>query len=181
MKKSLILISLFGFLILFTEGCAKTDYLSDENYDEMRIIIFDCILTIDGQVYAYKRINGNFPVLSNEDFEHIIINQEGRTCLCPYEPIKEFDYVSDGKSYEVKIIADYKVNGKEKYTVVRSDNGRIYWKDDFADEEDHIDDLDWGKVDHLVCNLEREEKYRFLKKIFPSLFRKPCNLPNFIP
>jgi len=67
--------------------------------------------------------------------------------------IRKYDIDIYGNSYNIYIITNYITKESTKYTVIKIDDGIIYWRDNVASEKDNINNIDWDKVNHIFSKI----------------------------
>jgi hypothetical protein len=125
------------------------------------------------QAYIFKEYlefnnlkNGSYPEAADEILE---IKSEGALGSV----VKHHYYKSDGETYILQLIINYKAQGCKNYTVLKIQNGAIYWKDNVARQDTEIDDIDWTEINYMIINLKFDKDGN-------SISDDPLNLPKLI-
>ena len=84
--------------------------------------------------------------------------------------IYKLDYQSDGNSYEIRMISDYVALCCTKLTVIRINNGAIFWRDNMAKREYDIGDVNWTDVTYKIIDLRLDDQG---KRLSNSRIRRP--------
>ena len=99
---------------------------------------------------GHKYNFGKYPILSNDEFSEKYMGKSNENPEGYYVYIRKIDYKSDGDNYLIRIIGNYAAPGKNKLSVVKIENNKVFWKDNVATLDQDIEDIDWDSVNYQV-------------------------------
>ena len=181
-KISIAILIFMSIASIFNNCCKKDEVTIIEEYNQNsydRFHLHDdiCEIAFSTELAIRKDYDGKPPNISWNEIFSLIKEKYGAVRYSQDEFAKRFrevSYLADQYDYKILIILNYKAMGKMNYSVVKINNGIVYWKDNYASNSDKIEDVDWENVNYLINDFRLTSDLSLITK------QQPC-LPDFIP